>query len=221
MGGEIPIIPMEALESDPLLPEPDWRNVDVTDCLDAPKKEALSDPERKKLEVLEEMTKRIMYQMQEKIPALLSVWQKLTERDVNRITETLRKSETDKPKISVRFGQGALDLATEVGVDNIVDSEQIIKEGLVVMQLPKPLAKYWYRTDGGAKKVNWGRIYGQLYDEFWQGVKYAKEQGLYLKRVNKVGVHDPKKYYYVFVPSFEGPPVEIESMENELEQEAI
>ena len=183
--------------------EPDWETVDVSSCFDAPNLENIGETEKDKLNILREMTKRIMTSMQKRMKAMLSGQQNLNEKDVARIIETVERLEMDKSKITVRFGGEAIKLAKEMEIENMINIEEAKKDGLVIMQLPKPLAKYWNRGDGGAKKVNWGRIYGQLYDEFWQGVEYAKDNGLYLKQQNKPGIHDPKKYYYVFVPSFE------------------
>lgn len=216
-----PVVGQAELVSDQLEKEPDWENIDVSGCFDAPDIETLGEIERQKLHILKEMTKRVMVRMQSRMLAMIADQKNLSEKEVYKITETVKRLGMDKPRISVRFGNDAVDMAIVAGVENVTNADKVAKEGLVITQLPEPLAKYWDRSDGGAKKVNWRRIYGQLYDEFWQGVKCAEEQGLYMKRLNKVGVHDPKKYYYVFVPSFNKPFEEIESTENEWEREEI
>jgi len=80
---------------------------------------------------------------------------------------------------------------------------------LLVFQLPKPLAQFWWK--GGADSwgnlaedindtaIEWGHFYRELMPVVWetQG-RHENESGLYFQRVNDIGEHDPKKYYYIW-----------------------
>jgi len=80
---------------------------------------------------------------------------------------------------------------------------------LLVFQLPKPLAQFWWK--GGAdswgnmsvdikdQAIEWGHFYRELMPVIWetQG-RHENESGLDFYRMNSVGEHDPKKYYYIW-----------------------
>ncbi|HMB26344.1 MAG TPA: hypothetical protein VKP03_02920 [Patescibacteria group bacterium] len=83
------------------------------------------------------------------------------------------------------------------------------KNLLLVFQLPKPLAQFWWK--GGAESwgdrsldikdnaIEWGHFYRELMPVVWetQG-RHENENGLDFFRLNAVGEHDPKKYYYMW-----------------------
>ena len=80
---------------------------------------------------------------------------------------------------------------------------------LVVFQLPKHLAQYWWK--GGTESwgqesldiedsaIEWGHFYRELMPVIWEAVgRYENELGLDFERINSGGEHDPKKYYYIW-----------------------
>lgn len=122
-----------------------------------------------------------------------------------KIIDYLLEKKFDLPEFTILQGQSARELL--IGFD--LDSEVEDKELLLVFQLPKPLARFWWK--GGAnlegnesrgkedKVIEWGHFYRELMGGVWhlQGY-YENEKGLDFCRVNDYGEHDPKKFYYVW-----------------------
>ena len=93
----------------------------------------------------------------------------------------------------------------EYGLDIETNGQNL----LLVFQLPKPLSQFWWK--GGADSwgdlsedvqdtvIEWGHFYRELMPIVWeeQG-RHENESGLDFQRVNGVGEHDPKKYYYIW-----------------------
>jgi|SRR3989344_247041 len=122
-----------------------------------------------------------------------------------RIMEFLKEKQMDLPHFTIAHGEFAgeilddFELNYEIGADSI----------LLVFQLPKPLAQYWWKggTDswGNAAEdiegmaIEWGHFYRELMPVIWemQGL-YENEHGLDFQRINKIGEHNPKKFYYVW-----------------------
>lgn len=108
----------------------------------------------------------------------------------------------DVPDFSIYGSQAAAEFFAqqqELGVDGF--SENF----MVNFQLPKPLARFWYKGGSGSKSVpvkdgeiEWGHFYRMCMPMIYSGVDRAGMQGLYLNRINQFGQHDPKKYYYLW-----------------------
>ncbi len=100
---------------------------------------------------------------------------------------------------------------------NFFDS-YIKKENLLlVFQLPKPLAQFWWK--GGAYSwgdnsvdiqdtaIEWGHFYRELMPVVWENQGYYENEiGLNFYRINDIGQHSPNNYYYIW---------EVESVETE------
>lgn len=76
---------------------------------------------------------------------------------------------------------------------------------LVNFQLPKPLARFWYKGGSGTKsipvkegEIEWGHFYRMAMPVVYSWVNRAQMSGLFLDRLNQFGQHDPKKYYYLW-----------------------
>ena len=80
---------------------------------------------------------------------------------------------------------------------------------LVVFNLPKPLAYFWWKggtdswgfsgEDIGSTAVEWGHFYRELMPVVWEEVGFAECEGkIEIERINDAGIHDPGKFYYVW-----------------------
>ena len=123
----------------------------------------------------------------------------------------------DMPEISILHG------VEEVGsyLQNIAllsaeEVAQYSQDFLLVIQLPKPLARFW--NCGGSKNwktgekvvgqntVPWGFFYRQALPAVWDVVDpyrpdqvgYNSQSKITLHRLNKSKTHDPKHYYYIY-----------------------
>jgi hypothetical protein len=89
--------------------------------------------------------------------------------------------------------------------------EYKISEGsfLVVFQLPKPVAQFWWKggvdtwgsqgVDVRGGVLEWGLFYRELMSIIWREQGFAEnELGLVFSRINDIGEHDPQKFYYVW-----------------------
>lgn len=80
---------------------------------------------------------------------------------------------------------------------------------LLVFQLPKPLAHFWWKggtdswgdlaEDVGGTVIEWGHFYRKLMPVIWEAQgRHENENGLLFYRLNDFGEHDPTQYYYVW-----------------------
>jgi len=108
----------------------------------------------------------------------------------------------DVPDFSIYGSQAAQEFLSkqdELGIDGYSDNF------LVNFQLPKPLARFWYKGGSGSRSVpvkdgeiEWGHFYRLAMPVIYSGIDKAQMSGLYLNRLNQFGQHDPKKYYYLW-----------------------
>lgn len=80
---------------------------------------------------------------------------------------------------------------------------------LLVFQLPKFLANFWWKSEYTSSdkipstphsQVNWGDFYYALMPVVWEEIDaYEYNHGLYLNRINDFGQHEPKNYYYMWI----------------------
>jgi len=127
------------------------------------------------------------------------------QRNPNFSDKTLEKIMErgfDIPEFSIygsQAAQGFLQEQSELGIEEFSDNL------LVNFQLPRPLAKFWYKGGDGKLsqpvkegEIEWGHFYRMCMPVIYSGVDRAQMSGLYLSRVNQFGQHDPKKYYYLW-----------------------
>lgn len=108
----------------------------------------------------------------------------------------------DVPDFSIYGSQAAQDFLSEqdeLGINGYSDNF------LVNFQLPKPLARFWYKGGSGSRSVpvkdgeiEWGHFYRLAMPVIYSGIDKAQMSGLHLNRLNQFGQHDPKKYYYLW-----------------------
>lgn len=122
-----------------------------------------------------------------------------------KIVDYLLEKNFDLPNFTIAHGEKVQELLEEYDLDTKINGQNL----LLVFQLPKPLSQFWWK--GGADSwgdmsedvqdsvIEWGHFYRELMPVVWeeQG-RHENESGLDFNRVNGVGEHDPKKYYYIW-----------------------
>jgi len=122
-----------------------------------------------------------------------------------KIVDFLLEKNFDLPNFTIARGEKTQELLEEYGFNSKINSQNL----LLVFQLPKPLAQFWWK--GGADSwgsmaedtqdqvIEWGHFYRELMAVVWeeQG-RSENEAGLNFKRINSIGEHNPKKYYYIW-----------------------
>ena len=81
-------------------------------------------------------------------------------------------------------------------------------EFLLVFQLPKFLANFWWKSGRTSSEkrpanqhsqIDWGDFYYGLIPIVWGEIEeYEYEHNLRLRRINDIGQHDQKNYYYMW-----------------------
>ncbi|MBM4402644.1 MAG: hypothetical protein FJ044_05360 [Candidatus Cloacimonetes bacterium] len=121
------------------------------------------------------------------------------------IREFLQNHGMEYPDFVFRFGREAEDLLNSVGLDFTVNKPIPKDKGVLLFQLPKPLAKFWekssYRKEIGGTAIEWGKFYDQLMPAVWEvRDRFEWEDNkLFFERLNESGEHDPDEYYYVWL----------------------
>ena len=133
---------------------------------------------------------------------LMNGYQQKNPNFTDKMIQKMMERGYDVPDFSIHGSQSAqefLSQRTELGIDSFNDNF------LVNFQLPKPLAKFWYKGGNGSKSVpvkdgeiEWGHFYRMCMPIIYNGVDRSQMSGLYLNRLNSFGQHDPKKYYYLW-----------------------
>ena len=133
---------------------------------------------------------------------LMTGYQQKNPNFTDKMIQKMMERGYDVPDFSIHGSQSAQEFLTEreeLGIDNFSDNF------LINFQLPKPLAKFWYKGGNGSKsqpvkdgEIEWGHFYRMAMPMIYNGVDRAGMQGLYLNRLNQFGQHDPKKYYYLW-----------------------
>ncbi|MSU45438.1 MAG: hypothetical protein EXS47_02300 [Candidatus Zambryskibacteria bacterium] len=133
---------------------------------------------------------------------LMNGYQQKNPNFTDKMIQKMMERGYDVPDFSIHGSQSAQDFLSQredLGINSFSDNF------LINFQLPKPLAKFWYKGGNGSKSVpvkdgeiEWGHFYRMAMPMIYNGVDRAGMQGLYLNRLNQFGQHDPKKYYYLW-----------------------
>lgn len=140
----------------------------------------------------------------EKFLLLLDQYQKEKQKIPKKIIDYLKKRDLDLSTFIVRRGEKMNETLEEFGISSYLEEDGF----LVIFQLPKPLAQYWWKGGVGiwgsksknvGDAVEWGEFYRKLMPSVWKTREYFSEkEGLDFRTVNDTGQHDPKKYYYIW-----------------------
>lgn len=149
---------------------------------------------------------------------VMRAYQQKNPKFLDKILQKIMERGFDVPEFSIygsQAAQGFLQEHEELGIDEF--SENF----LVNFQLPRPLAKFWYKGGDGKLsqpvkegEIEWGHFYRTCMPVIYSGVDRAHMSGLYLNRLNQFGQHDPKKYYYLW----EAVNFEMEDQANQTEE---
>ena len=137
--------------------------------------------------------------------SLLDQYRKERRQISQKIVDHLLEKNFVLPNFTIASREQAEALLEEYGLSEEINEQNL----LLVFQLPKPLAQFWWK--GGADSwgdlaedindtaIEWGHFYRELMPVVWetQG-RHENENGLDFYRFNGIGEHDPKKYYYVW-----------------------
>lgn len=133
---------------------------------------------------------------------LMKGYQQHNPNFTDKMMQKMMERGYDVPDFSIYGSQAAQEFLaqqSELGIDG--SSENF----MVNFQLPKPLARFWYKGGSGSKsipvkdgEIEWGHFYRMCMPVIYSGVDRAGIQGLYMNRLNQFGQHDPKKYYYLW-----------------------
>ncbi|MBU2407008.1 MAG: hypothetical protein KJ760_19645 [Proteobacteria bacterium] len=133
---------------------------------------------------------------------LMTGYQQKNPKFTDKMMQKMMERGYDLPDFSLygsRAAEEFLSKQQELGIDGFSDNF------LVNFQLPRPLAKFWYKGGNGSKSVpikegeiEWGHFYRMCMPVIYSGVDRSQMSGLYLNRLNQFGQHDPKKYYYLW-----------------------
>lgn len=133
---------------------------------------------------------------------LMTGYQQHNPKFTDKMMQKMMERSYDVPDFSIYGSQAAQEFLSqqpELGIDGFSDNF------LVNFQLPKPLARFWYKGGSGSKsqpvkegEIEWGHFYRMAMPVIYSGVDRAGMSGLYLNRLNGFGQHDPKKYYYLY-----------------------
>lgn len=121
------------------------------------------------------------------------------------ILDYLKEKKFDLPKFTITHGTEAQNLLEKYGFRLHSYKNKVI----LVFQLPKPLANFWWKggieswgtkaVDIQGSAIEWGHFYREIMDVVWGAVGfYECEKGLNFDRINSGGEHDPKNYYYIW-----------------------
>jgi len=133
---------------------------------------------------------------------LMTGYQQKNPKFTDKMMQKMMERGYDLPDFSIYGSQAAQEFLSqqpELGIEGFGDNF------LVNFQLPKPMARFWYKGGGGTKsipvkegEIEWGHFYRMCMPIIYSGVDRAQMSGLYLNRLNQFGQHDPKKYYYLW-----------------------
>lgn len=139
---------------------------------------------------------------------LIENYEKVIGEMPKEILEYLKEKNLMFPKFSLLVGNRAQKFLDSV--DYNVDVEGKI---LMIFNLPKPLAKFWWKGDveGSTAGVNsevdgagieWGYFYHNIMPTVWENVGFLEcESDVYIERLNGIGDHDPDSFYYIWMVS--------------------
>ncbi|PIQ91888.1 MAG: hypothetical protein COV70_01775 [Parcubacteria group bacterium CG11_big_fil_rev_8_21_14_0_20_39_22] len=142
---------------------------------------------------------------QEAFGALIAEYKENKGLPSDKILEYLNDHNLDKPVFTLVEG-GEEGLLANYGFEG-----ERLGEGevLAMFQLPKQLAQFWQKggteswgelgEDVGPMIIEWGHFYRELMEVVWEKIGYYEsEKGIRFDRINGIGDHDPKLYYYIW-----------------------
>ncbi len=136
---------------------------------------------------------------------VLSVYQKERREISSKILNYMEERRFFLPRFLITGGERSKDVLQKLGFTDRVPAKS---SALVVFNLPKPLATYWWKggasednkgKDVGASVIEWGHFYRELIPIIWEQIGFYECEGsLDFERINDVHVHKPQDFYYIW-----------------------
>lgn len=162
-------------------------------------------------EVLDIKKAKLLESFERNVLQILQEWKSAVDdliRDESRISprirDFLKEHRLDLPSFKIQLKERSDKFLKEVGIDDEISEDNF----LVTFNLPKPMAQYWWKGgveewDVGARDVRgmsikWGYMYRRLIPIVWDLTDRPENSEVYMERINPIGIHDPKKYYYIW-----------------------
>jgi len=165
--------------------------------------EQLSPDEQETLQLAKEFVVDVSKVFQEESRRLLAEYYNSDSPFGQKIIEFIKDKGFDVPKFSVFDQEQARDFLKNLGYEVHEFEDDNL---LLTFQLPKPLAKFWWKGNDlrEAKKTAgstrlWGNFYFKLMPivhQRWDQMHYDEQ--LFFYRVNMAGIHDEQEYYYLW-----------------------
>lgn len=119
------------------------------------------------------------------------------------VFQYVKDKDLDKPTFMVMGQPAAKDFLTAHYLPALENDEI-----LMTFQLPKPLATFWHKgvykwgekgVDTRNMVIEWGVFYRKLLPKVWHKLQHENTVGHFIsRRINMVGEHDSKDYYYAW-----------------------
>lgn len=133
---------------------------------------------------------------------LMKGYQQKNPNFTDKMMQKMMERSYDVPDFSIYGSRAAAEFLAK---QEELGRESFNGNFLVNFQLPKPLARFWYKGGDGTKsipvkegEIEWGYFYRMAMPVVYSAVDRAQMSGLFLNRLNQFGQHDPKKYYYLW-----------------------
>ena len=183
--------------------ETDMRNFTSIDT------SSLEDNERRLFEAIFPFAEKFRQKFQATLRKQIETYREGGGIMSDRIKDYLLEKDMLLPRLDICSGEAALSFLQKT---NLLDTTkfEVGKDLMLVFQLPKPLAQFWWKgdTSGSSKGVNvdldgvgveWGKFYHDIMPIVWEFIGEIEcESNVYMVRVNDCGQHDPNLYYYVW-----------------------
>ncbi len=172
-------------------------------------KEEKRNPERMELmQMAREFVADMQKLLKDRLGSLMVEAQKMPTPIPPAIIEYMEKTEMNLAQFSMFEGGSAVSKTIEYGLDKMEDENGL----MIVFNLPKAIGQFWWKggtglwgeqaVDVDGKVIEWGFFYRKLMDTVWETLGYYEaETPLNLRRLNAIGDHDPKNFYYVWEAS--------------------
>src|SRR3989339_726279 len=173
--------------------------------LQRPKIEELFDEEQLDEALLGTLNKTRLFcaelhdKFKKEILDLLATYELENKPIPKKILDFLSAKQLDIPSFKITYGPSAKQFLETHGFKNKADQRKIV----LIFQLPKPLAKFWWKNNYKTKKstIEWGELYKDIMPSVWEVINdYELNKGLNFDRINSFYQHDtePESYHYLW-----------------------
>ena len=172
-------------------------------------KEETRNPEKMELmQMAREFTADMQKLLKDRLGTLIVESQQHPSPIPPEIIAYMEKTGMNLAQFSMFEGDSAISKTIEYDLDKMEDENGL----MIVFNLPKPIGQFWWKggtglwgeqaVDVDGKVIEWGFFYRKLMDTVWETIGYYEsETPLNLRRLNAIGGHDPKNFYYVWEAS--------------------